>query len=145
MPSSIYKGATYQSPRARHILTVFSRVVKYPLDIYGKGGVVEMNLKFSKSLYRLDRVCVCVCFCNERGNFLSAVNGGKAYSRITSVKSPSTFSAGLTNITILLPQSHILQLPRKQTNTGISTALIAEKYRTTRTQIGAISRRVTSA
>jgi len=71
-----------------------------------------MILKFSRSLYTPDIVCVCVfvclfvclCVCNERGNFLSAADGGKAYSRITSTKSPSIFSACLTNITVLLTQ-----------------------------------------
>ena len=49
----------------------------------------------------------------------------RAYSRITSTKSPSfrttTFSASLTNLTALLPQPL-----RKQTNTDTSTALTAE-------------------
>jgi len=49
-------------------------------------------------------VCVCVCVCNERGNFLSAADGGKAYSRITSTKTPSISSACLTNVTLLLTQ-----------------------------------------
>jgi len=51
------------------------------------------------------------------------------YCCITSTKSPSfcmkSFSACLTNLTILLPQSW-LQLLRKQTNTGTSAALTAE-------------------
>jgi len=75
-----------------------------------------MHFKFSISLYTLNIVCVCVsvcvcicvyvCVCNERGNFLSAADGGTAYSIYTSTKSPSIFSACLTNITVLLTQSH---------------------------------------
>jgi len=33
---------------------------------------------------------VCLCVCNERGNFLSAADGGKAYSRINSTNCPAS-------------------------------------------------------
>jgi hypothetical protein len=62
---------------------------------------------------------------------------GFVYSRITSAKSLLfciTFSASLTNVTVALLQSHYLQLPRKQTNTGTSITLTAETHAPTCTR-----------
>jgi len=56
------------------------------------------------------------------------------------------FSASLTNLTVLLPQSIDCSCyVGKQKITGTSTALTAETHRAMRTRLRALFRRVTSA
>jgi hypothetical protein len=70
------------------------------------------------------------------------------YSRSTSTEFPSFFMiifiASLTNLTALLPLSHISYL-RKQTHTGTSAALLTETHWCTRTWLHPLSRLLTTA